>query len=366
MAFRCANCGCEYGLDLLAWRCERCTGLLNMTAPLTFDAAQVTSAESVWRFRHTFPLSTDVAPISLGEGNTPLVKVDLPTTQANETSQSVYLKCEYQNPTGSHLDRAMSLLVSQAVQHGVTDVTVASTGNAAVSLSQYLEQAGKSGTAHVPLNASLDKLAIVEDSLTLNDTNGQLSSAYEAAEKQTDTGTYYASVAHQPLALAALATIAYEIYQDLGDAPSAIVAPAGQGTLLLSLYLGFQALKDAGLTSRIPRLLGVQSDAVAPLWAVMNYGFQAFGLIEENATLAAGLQVIAPVRGDSVLSALHVSNGQIVTVTEFQIEGGRVMFEQIGHPVEPTSASIWTPMRAILQSDVDGPVVAILTGQAES
>ncbi len=365
MAFRCANCGQEYDLTLVAWRCERCTGLLNMTTALNFDPAQVTDEASIWRFRHTFPLAPNVMPISLGEGNTPLVQVDLPTTPANETAHSVYLKCEYQNPTGSHLDRAMALLVSQAIQHGMQDFTVASTGNAAVSLSKYLLEANKSGTAHVPINASLDKLATVADSLDLNDTSGQLSSAYEAAEQQAAAGAYYASVAHQPLALAALATIAYELYTDLGDAPAAIVAPAGQGTLLLSLYLGFQALKSAGLTTRIPRLLGVQSDAVAPLWAVKNYGFQAFGLIEENATLASGLQVIAPARGDSVLSALHVSQGEIVTVTEFQIEGGRVMFADIGHPVEATSASIWTPMRAILQSDIDGPVVAILTGQAE-
>ncbi len=362
--FRCANCGREYGLDLIAWRCAHCTGLLNMTAALTLDQAQVTDVASMWRYRHTFPLDASVQPITLGEGNTPLVKVELPPATPDAAKpQTVYLKCEYQNPTGSHLDRAMSVLVSQAVQQGATDFTVASSGNAAVSLGHYLAEAGQTGTAHVPINAALDKLAAVPDGLSLNDTGGQFSSAYEAAEQHADSGAYYASVAHHPLALTALATIAYEIVADLGQAPSAVVAPAGQGSLLLSLYLGFQALLQAKLIAKMPRLLGVQTEAVAPLWAVMNYGFQALSLMEENATLAVGLQVMAPVRGDSVMSALHVSQGDLATVNEMQIEGGRVMFERIGHPVESTAASVWFPMRAILNSEVTGPVVAILTGK---
>jgi len=191
---------------------------------------------------------------------------------------------------------------------------------------------------------------------------GSRAAAAEAVRKAAAGGAAYASHASLPFNLPGYATAAYEIYDQLDrQQPGAVVVPAGQGGLLLGLFRGFQALHSAGLTQGIPKLIGVQARACAPLWALYSSGPAGLGFVAENQTLAEGVCVRFPLRGDAVLQAVKASHGSVWATVEEEILPGRDRLAALGFYVEPTSAIIWPALQQTVQ-DLPDPLVAVLTG----
>jgi len=158
-----------------------------------------------------------------------------------------------------------------------------------------------------------------------------------------------------------MATVAYELVEQLGRAPGAVIVPAGQGTLLLGMGRGFQALQRAGVIDALPQLVGVQVRACAPLWAVHHYGPGMLGWVQEGETLAEGVRIRHPLRGDAILALVEQSGGTFVAVDEDDILLGRDELARRGLYVEPTSAIVWAALHETL-TDLPDPVVVILTG----
>jgi threonine synthase len=171
----------------------------------------------------------------------------------------------------------------------------------------------------------------------------------------------YASHAWLPVNIPGYATAAYEIFEQLGMAPGAVVVPAGQGGLLLGLYRGFDALKRAGLVESIPRIVGVQARACSPLWVLSTVGMSAFGFVTEGQTLAEGVCVKTPLRAGAILRMVEAGHGEFVPVDEADILPGRDELAKRGLYVEPTSAIVWSALEGTLLRLVD-PVVVMLTG----
>jgi threonine synthase len=310
----------------------------------------------MWRYRSTFGLPQEVAPISLGEGNTPLL-----WTQA--FGRAVAFKCESLNPTGSFKDRGASLLVAWLKARQVTQVVEDSSGNAGASLAAYAARAGIKARIFIPASTSGIKRGQVEMyGAELVSVAGSRADAARAVSKVAAAGIAYASHAYLPFNLPGYATVAFELFDQLeGRSPGAVVLPAGQGGLLLGLFRGFRALQAAGLTDRIPRLVGVQARACAPLWALFSGGPAGLALVVENQTLAEGVCVRFPVRGDAVLHAVQSSRGLILAVDEDEILPGRDNLGALGFYVEPTSAIVWPGLQQVVR-DLPDPVVVILTG----
>jgi len=170
-----------------------------------------------------------------------------------------------------------------------------------------------------------------------------------------------ASHAYLPFNLPGYATLAYELVEQLGEAPGSLILPVGQGGLLLGAWRGFTALKQSGVIDRIPILVGVQARQCAPLWAISRYGLAGAGWIAEGPTLAEGIRVVHPLRGDAVLQAVAESGGHFLAVDEAQISTGREALARLGFFVEPTSAVVWD---ALTQSAgiLPDPLVVVLTG----
>jgi threonine synthase len=187
--------------------------------------------------------------------------------------------------------------------------------------------------------------------------DGPRSAATAAALAEADSGAVYASHVYNPLGLAGNATCAYEIVAQLGRAPEAVLLPVGHGTLLLGLHLGFKALRDAGLIAQIPGLHAVQALACAPLWAVSQYGRAGLDWTGEGATLAEGIRVLHPLRGDFVLNAIGETGGSVLVVDDPEIHAGHGALARLGLYVEPTCAAVWPVL-----DQVSGDLVVILTG----
>jgi threonine synthase len=361
MKIQCTVCHGPFPETGIAYKCPRCGGLFDYTMPPDYDPSKVDdSRPGIFPYDHTFGLPGDFSAVSLGEGATPLV-------WSHGFGRELGFKIEYQNPTGSFKDRGSAALIAhldaRQIEHAVED----SSGNAGASFAAYAARAGIETQIFVPDAASGPKKSQIQRyGAKIVQIMGPRSNAAEAVmravENQPDHApVVYASHAYLPFNIPGYATIAYEIYRGLGRAPGAIIMPMGQGGLLLGTGRGFRALRNAGLINKEPILIGVQARACAPLWALYSYGAAGLEWSAEGKTIAEGIRVRHPLRGDAVLKIISETNGKILAVDEEEILPGRDELAQRGFYVEPTSAVVWGGLVQVIDQLPD-PVVIILTG----
>jgi threonine synthase len=354
--YACTNCGRGLPKEF-AHRCPTCGGVFDVGAEgIAYDAKQVDASQpGIWRYRHTFGLGDSAPVVTLGEGNTPLVA-------AQAFGRTVYFKLESQNPTGSFKDRLTAVEASHLLTKRVTEAVEDSSGNAGASFAAYAARAGIRARVFVPEYASGPKRVQIERyGAEVVTVPGPRSAAAAAVQREVEGGAAYASHATLPHGLAGLATLAYELAEQLGEVPGAVLAPAGHGSLLLGLAYGFNALKAAGRIDGVPALVGVQAMACAPLWALTTHGAGGLGFVTEGETLAEGVRVRQPVRGDALLRLGQTQPIHFLAVEEADILPGRDQLARLGFYVEPTSAIVWKALELVIAQARD-PVVVVLTG----
>lgn len=363
MLIHCTNCYLSYPHQGVPYKCPNCGGLFDYAEPFTYDPAQLSSRQpGIWRYRHTFPLALDADPVSLGEGNTPLV-------WAEAFGLPVAFKCEFLNPSGSFKDRGSAVIAGVLRWRGITTAVEDSSGNAGASFAAYAARAGIRTRIFAPDSASGPKRHQIEaygaELVRIMGPRSNASKAVLRIVDSSDTGDQpplvYASHAYLPFNLPGYATLAYELVDQMGGAPGSLVLPVGQGGFLLGIGRGFQALLAAGAIQHLPVLVGVQARACAPLWALFSYGTDGLSWAAEAPTLAEGIRVLQPLRGDAVLNTIATHRGLIVALDEEEIMPGRDQLARRGLYVEPTSAVVWGAL-AQLVGKLPEPIAVVLTG----
>ena len=353
-AYRCTNCHRPYPDDAFPHRCLHCGGIFSVAEAITYVEPDE-SASGIWRYAASFGLDLEALPVTLGEGATPLVK-------ARAFDKDVYFKLEFLNPSGSFKDRATAPLITEIKSRGIERAVEDSSGNAGASFAAYAARASMEAKVFVPESASGPKLEQIRAyGAHLEAVPGPRSAAAEAVLQATENGTAYASHAYLPFGLPGLATIAYEIYVELGEAPSTLLSPTGHGSLLLGAAMGFEALRAAGKIEKLPYLVAAQAAACAPLWVMANLGPSGLGAVQEGETLAEGVGVRNPLRGDELLARLQPGAGQIRIVEEDRILLARNALAALGFYVETTSAIVWDALQQVV-GEIPEPIVVILTG----
>ena len=273
MRIACTNCRQPYPLRGAPYRCPNCGGIFDYSSPFAYDPIAIElDLPGIWRYRHAFGLSPDVEPLSLGEGNTP-------TVWAPAFGRQVAFKCEFLNPSGSFKDRGSATLTGFLRSRGVTEALEDSSGNAGASFAAYSARAGITTRVFVPESTSGPKRKQIEMyGAEVIAVPGQRSNAAEALkEVLADRGDQvaYASHAYLPFNLPGYATLAYELWLDLGSVPGSVVLPVGQGGLLLGVWRGFQAMKE-GRLDRSPaahdRSTGKSLRAIMGVSALWTFG----------------------------------------------------------------------------------------------
>jgi threonine synthase len=354
----CTSCRRKHQGSAALWKCPACGGVLDLADAPRFDPARVERGErSLWRYRHTFPLPPEAQAVSLGEGVTPLVSSEI-------DGRPVHFKLDFLNPTGSFKDRGTTLLATALKADGIAEAVEDSSGNAGASFAAYAARAGLRARLFVPAAASGPKRAqIAAYGAELVPVPGPRSRAAEAVQQAAAEGATYASHNYNPIGLAGLATTAFELWEDLGRAPDWVITPVGHGSNLLGLARGFRALRDSGLIRRLPRLVGVQALACAPLWALRAYGPDGLGFVAEGETRAEGIRILQPVRGDAVLAAVAESEGDLLAVDEEAIGAGREALARLGLYAEPTSAVVWpAALEILIRAGKEDTIAVVLTG----
>jgi threonine synthase len=352
----CSNCGSAYPEDGIPYCCSICGGLYDFRGGYNFDPDLIDRSQpGIWRFRHTFGIPPHLAPVSLGEGDTPLVWAEI-------FGRRIAFKCEFLNPSGSFKDRGSALIAACLRSHGVTEAVEDSSGNAGASFAAYAARAGIKARIYVPGSASGQKLRQIEAyGAELVPVHGSRSDVSVAVTKAADSGMAYASHAYLPFNLPGYATAAYEIYEQLGRMPAAVIVPAGQGGFLLGLARGFDSLNKINEQDRLPKMIGVQARACAPLYALFAAKNEPMGDVTDNETLAEGVRVRNPLRGNAVFAEILAGNGFMCAVDEEEILPARNTLAHLGFYVEPTSAIAYAALLQTLDKLPD-PIVVILTG----
>jgi threonine synthase len=352
--FACRQCGRPF-VSVHHYRCPDCGQAFTLRGFPRFHPDQVDRrSPGIWRYRHTFGLPPNAPSLTLGEGDTPLVGIDL-------SGSLLHLKLESLNPTGSWKDRLAAVLVSLLAAEGVAAVVEDSSGNAGAALAAYCARAGIPARIFVPASAAGPKRAQIERfGAQVEAVPGPRQAASDAVIEQVAAGQVYASHAWNPHGLAGIATIAYELLEQLPDPPGLVLAPAGHGSLLLGLVLGFQALEAAGQIEVLPRFIGVQAAANAPLWAAARG--ESFN---PGPTIAGGIAVSEPVRGPELLDLHRRGVVDFVTVSEQQIRTATVVLARAGIDAEPTAATViaaYSQLSAVQSLPGAGAHVAIISG----
>lgn len=354
-SIRCRNCGQPYPQEGLPYKCRICGGQFDYESSIEFDGTIIANQSGLWKYRKAFDFPIEQTAISLGEGNTPLENISY-------KGINVSLKLEFLNPTGSYKDRGSSLLINQMVMRGITEAVEDSSGNAGASFAAYAARAGVKPTIYIPESASGPKRAQIEwyGAKTI-EVPGARSNAARRVLEAVDKGAIYASHAHQPFGLPGIATISYELVDQMKEVPGTIIAPVGHGGLLLGVIRGFQALVSSGRIKKMPYFVGVQAKACDPLVELFHSQVNPFDQSSEIKSIAEGVKVINPSRSEVLIDALGGGKGEFIAIEETEIERDHKELARKGFFVEPTSALVWSALKRKYEQ-IPEPIVAILTG----
>lgn len=344
----CSECQTRYSVQSLAWQCT-CGAVLDVAqfAGSLDTAALNARPSSLWRYAEVLPLAVDPT-LTLGEGFTPLVPC--------RAFAHVQLKLDFLLPTLSFKDRGAVVLATLAKRLGIRSAMVDSSGNAGTAMAAYFGRAGIGCTVFVPESTSPGKLAQMRaHGATVElvpGTRGDTSAvAVQAAGRD---GVLYASHIHHPYFLHGVKTYGYEIWEQRGRSlPETVVIPVGNGTMVLGCYLAFCELVAAGLAERMPRIVAVQASACSPLEQAMAQGLEVPRAVDSTATVAEGIAIAAPPRGQQILRAVRATGGTIVSVTDQQTSAARQELADEGLFVEPTSAVCFAAVRAAVDQRFD-------------
>lgn len=350
--------GATYPLDQPRWRGDS-GGYLNLGDGPGLARGDIdASVNSLWRYRKGL-LVDAASAVTLGEGWTPLIGGDW-------DGVAVGFKLEFMMPTGSFKDRGMTVMVSYLRRCGLTSVLEDSSGNAGASLSAYAAAAGMRCRILVPETASYPKIAQIAacgaDVVTIRGSRQDVADA--ALDMSRDI--FYASHNWQPFFAEGTKTLAYELWEQLGfRAPDNVVVPVGYGANVLGCDRGFSELLRRGEIGRMPRLYGVQATNCAPFHAAFRAGVEHFVPAPVSPTIAEGIASSKPTRMREVLVPVRASGGEIVAVTEDEIERALAALARKGLYVEPTSATAAAGLSQLIARGVIGrgeTTALVLTG----
>ncbi|MHB1004639.1 MAG: threonine synthase [Chloroflexota bacterium] len=311
------------------------------------------------RYGSWLPISDRTPPLTLGEGSTPLVRAN--HLQSLIGCDELYFKLEGCNPTGSFKDRGMVMAVAKALEAGGKAVMCASTGNTSASAAAYAAHSGIDCIVAVPAgNIALGKMAqaLAYGAMVLA-VDGNFDDALTIVRALTDKHPIVLVNSINPFRIEGQKTAAFEVCDDLGDAPQFLAIPVGNAGNITAYWKGFREYQQAGRSTRLPRLLGFQAEGAAPI--VRNE------VVPKPQTVATAIKIGNPASWKSAVAARDESGGLIDLVSDDEIIAAyQALAAKEGIFVEPASAASVAgifKMARLGRVDFRGSrVVCVLTG----
>ena len=309
------------------------------------------------KYRAFLPVTDETPLISLGEGNTPLVKSE---RLGKELGAELYFKMEGCNPTGSFKDRGMVVAMAKAVESGSRFVACASTGNTSAAAAAYGAHCGLTTLVLVPKgNIAAGKLAqAIAYGAHILAISGNFDRALELVRTLTTRYPITLVNSLNPHRLEGQKTAAFEVVDALGDSPDYLCIPVGNAGNITAYWRGFRAYHQVGKVSLLPKMLGFQAEGAAPI--VLGHP------VANPQTIASAIKIGNPASWKYAVAARDESGGRIDAVSDEEIlDAYKMMGRKEGIFCEPASAACVAGLLKLAREGMDfhkKRVVCILTG----
>jgi threonine synthase len=323
----CAACHLEHEARRLLNLCRECGkpllvryDLESVRSALTKESLAGRRAD-LWRYREVLPVENDENIVSLGEGWTPLLRVERLGKQLG--IEQLYIKDESQNPTQSFKARGMSTAVSMAKELGAQKLAVPSAGNAAGALAAYAARAGLECFIFMPDDTPRANVVECEQTgahVTLM--AGLITDCgAEVARRKQVEGWFDVSTLKEPYRVEGKKTLGYELAEQFNwELPDVIIYPTGGGTGLIGMWKAFAEMEQMGwIGSRRPRMVTVQASGCAPIVNAFEAGKRFAEEFPNATTAASGLRVPKAIGDFLILDAIHASGGTALAVTDEEL-----------------------------------------------
>lgn len=311
------------------------------------------------KFETILPINSQTPLLSLGEGNTPLVKSSY---FGKLLDCEIYFKLEGCNPTGSFKDRGMVLAVAKAAEQGKKVLICASTGNTSASAAAYgvkfgfktlvllpqgkiafgkLLQASMFGAILVKVSGNFDScLQLVREVATIDDSPIALVNSVN------------------PMRIEGQKTVVWEVHEQLGRAPDIHCLPVGNAGNIVAHWKGYSELAEKLFIKERPKMWGIQAENAAPI--VLNK------VVENPETFATAIRIGNPASWEGAKKAIEESNGHILAVSDDDIAAAYLsLARKEGIFCEPASAASLAGLLKMNRNGTDmkgKTVVCTLTG----
>lgn len=293
------------------------------------------------RYRANLPVTAATPVISLGEGNTPLIFSPRLSEKVGRGCQ-VFVKYEGLNPTGSFKDRGMTVAVSKALERGARTLICASTGNTSASAAAYAARAGMRCAVVLPAGkiARGKMVQVVAYGARIVAINGNFDQALEIVRALGQREDFAIVNSINPDRIAGQKTAAFEIVDEMGDAPELHLLPVGNAGNITAYWAGYAEYDAAGKTSQHPRMIGFQAAGAAPI-------FRGEVVVSPE-TIATAIRIGNPASWSQANRALEESRGVIDIVSDKEILAAQGWLARAeGIFVEPASAA---PIAGLLRA----------------
>jgi threonine synthase len=285
------------------------------------------------RYREFLPVSPATPIISLGEGNTPLI-YSLRLSERVDLGCEVFVKNEGVNPTGSFKDRGMTVAVSKAMEGGTKALICASTGNTSASAAAYAARAGISCVVILPAGkiATGKLLQAFAYGAKIVAIDGNFDDALRIVRELGATGDFTIVNSINPDRIAGQKTAAFEIIDELGDAPDFHLLPVGNAGNITAYWAGYREYLARERSTKLPAMIGFQAIGAAPIFYDR--------MIEKPETIASAIRIGNPASWKQARAAIIESRGAIDVVSDEDILAAqRWLAQHEGVFVEPASAA---------------------------
>lgn len=376
---KCAKCGKEYTNEDVPPN-DGCGGRIDISFDLE-GLKEIFTRQSIeqrkgglWKYFELMPLKKRESIVTLGEGNTPLLRSSRLGDQLK--LDNLFLKIETMNPSGSFKDRPICVGVSRAYEDGAETVSAASSGNAAASMSTYAARAGMQAVVFVPEDAPAGKLihlrtlgARVFRVQKVKDGVDPTTTLLKAACTElgwTPTPSFGPFNCFQ---FEGTKSLGYEIAEQMNwEPPDWILFPTGSGGLMAGTMKGLWEFQQMGLIDSLPRPVVVQPEGCAPIVRAFKKNLDPLAITpwDSNETVAGGLADPFPWDGDAALKYLKIADGRAIAVPDEAIERQLVSLGKLeGVFAEPSGVAALAGLETLIDQgviDKSDRVVVPITG----
>src|SRR3954453_15021583 len=353
----CSACGREHEWSRLQNLCGSCNkplfAIVDLAAASRTLKPEILSQreKSLWRYREVLPLPSDVEPVSLGEGGTPLLRARRFGKELGLAN--LWIKDESLNPTQSFKARGMTVAVSMAKFLGARKLAVPTAGNAGGAMAAYAARAGLEAHVFMPHDtprANIIECREVGAHVTLID--GLITDCgAEIAKRKAAEGWFDMSTLKEPYRVEGKKTLGYEMAEQMDwTLPDVVLYPTGGGTGLIGMWKAFDEMEKLGwIGPERPRMFSVQASGCAPIVRAFEDGEKFAAEFPNAQTVASGLRVPKAVGDFIMLDILRGSEGGAITVEdEEMIAATREVGAAEGLFVAPEGAACFVALKKLL------------------